>query len=114
MSLLFKNWGRSTSAQSVHSRTFSLSITGPLKKIKEERVAQGKKRANYLFQSLKVAYEAAPLETGLVFVHLDKSTGVHPVVTLFDKAGTKYEVALDSHEFLLQQKAGTSSQHFPA
>lgn len=78
---------------------------GPFKKFKAQRAAQGKKRADYLFRSLKVAYIAVPQETGLVFVHLNKTKGVHPTVTLFDKAGTLYEVDLDGHEFVLQRRA---------
>lgn len=78
---------------------------GPFKSYIEERAAQGKKRAGYLFRSLKVAFEAAPHETGIVLVHLNKTQSIYPIVTIYDKAGTKYEVALDSHEFILQEKA---------
>jgi len=77
----------------------------PLKELKRERIEQGKKRANYLFRSLKVAFVAAACETGLELVHLTSTKGLYPTVTLFDKAGTRYEVPLDSHEFVLQQKA---------
>lgn len=75
------------------------------KGIKEEKVQMGKRRANYLFRSLKVAFEDVPDETGLLLVHLNKTKGLYPVVTIYDKAGSKFEVALDDHEFLLQKKA---------
>ncbi len=71
----------------------------------KERVESGKKRANYLFRSLKVAFEDVPEETGLLFVHLNKTKNVHPAVEIIDKAGTHYQVALDDHEFVLQKKA---------
>ncbi|MBS0634871.1 MAG: hypothetical protein JSR37_05360 [Verrucomicrobia bacterium] len=69
------------------------------------KVAAGKKRADYLFRSLKVAFEDVPEETGLIFVHLNKTANTFPVITLHDKVGTPYQVALDDHEFVLQKKA---------
>jgi hypothetical protein len=75
------------------------------KSIKEEKVQLGQKRANYLFRSLKVAFEDVPEETGLVLVHLNKTKDSYPQVTIYDKAGTKYTVPLDDHEFVLQKKA---------
>jgi hypothetical protein len=38
-------------------------------------------------------------------VHINKSRGLHPTVTIFDKLGEKYEVTLDDKEFVLQLKA---------
>ncbi len=73
--------------------------------IKEQKTLMGQKRANYLFRSLKVAFEDVPEETGLLLVHLNKTKGLYPVVTIYDKAGQKFEVALDDHEFVLQKKA---------
>ena len=69
------------------------------------RVEAGKKRANYLFRSLKVAFEDVPEETGLLLVHLNKTKNSHPAVAITDKAGNHYTVALDEHEFVLQKKA---------
>lgn len=75
------------------------------KSVKQEKERLGQKRANYLFRSLKVAFEDVPHETGLLFVHLNKTKNTHPQVTIYDKAGTKYIIDLDSHEFVLQKKA---------
>ncbi len=75
------------------------------KSIKEEKVRVGKKRADYLFRSLKVAFEDVPEETGMLLVHLNKTKAQYPVVTIYDKAGSKFEVNLDEHEFVLQKKA---------
>ena len=77
----------------------------PLTSWRQEKVQAGKKRADYLFCSLKVAFEDVPDETGLLFVHLNKTKNRHPVVSIVDKAGTSYQVALDAHEFVLQRKA---------
>ena len=75
------------------------------KTIKEEKALMGKRRAGYLFRSLKVAFEDVPEETGLLFVHLNKTKGIHPAVTIYDKAGGAFTVALDEHEFVLQKTA---------
>jgi hypothetical protein len=76
-----------------------------IKELKEQKIAQGKKRANYLFRSLKVSFDAVPYETGLLMVHINKTKEIYPTISLFDKAGTEYKVSLDSHEFVLQEKA---------
>lgn len=75
------------------------------KSMKEEKELLGKKRANYLFRSLKVAFEDVPEETGLLLVHLNKTQNLYPTVTISDKAGNIFHVPLDSHEFVLQKKA---------
>lgn len=76
-----------------------------IKQLKEKKTQERAKRGNYLFRCLKVAFENVPEETGLLYVHLNKTEGMHPAVTIYDKAGTRYEVALDKVEFVLQRKA---------
>ena len=75
------------------------------KEMKEEKVKFGQRRANYLFRSLKVAFEDVPEETGMLLVHLNKTKGLYPTLELVDKAGNRYQVALDDHEFVLQERA---------
>lgn len=77
----------------------------PFKDIKAEKEQFGLRRANYLFTSLKVAFEDVPEETGLLLVHLNSTKGLYPAVTLYDKAGQKHTVMLDSHQFVLQKRA---------
>jgi hypothetical protein len=76
-----------------------------VRSLKEKKCESRLKRAKNLFRSFAVAFQDVPEETGLIFVHLNKTKGVHPMVTVYDKCGQKYEVSLDDREFLLQHKA---------
>ncbi|MBI2743406.1 MAG: hypothetical protein HYX48_05760 [Chlamydiales bacterium] len=57
------------------------------------------------FSSCKLAYEEMREETGLLFLHLNRTEGSLPVVTLIDKLGIRHEVALNEVHFILQKKA---------
>lgn len=69
-----------------------------LKREKEERLIS-------TFASCKIAYEELKAETGLLYLHLSKTTKQLPVVTLIDKLGLKHKVALDEVQFMVQRRA---------
>jgi hypothetical protein len=58
-----------------------------------------------ILQSCQLAYDELKEETGLIAIHLNKTQGACPVVTLIDRLGIAYPVALDETEFALQHKA---------
>jgi hypothetical protein len=72
---------------------------------KEKKALDFQMRMDYLFNGIKVGFEYAPQDTALLFVHLNKTEGLHPTLTIYDKLGNEYKVALDGVEFMLQQKA---------
>lgn len=82
-----------------------LPQVGFIKDLKEKKSQERAKRANALFRSLKLAFTDVPQETGVVFVHLNKTTGMHPQVTIHDKSGAAYTIMLDDKEFALQERA---------
>ena len=57
------------------------------------------------FLSYKIASDHLKEETGLVFVHLNKTSTLKKKVTLYDKIFVKHIVDLDQMEFLIQKKA---------
>ena len=57
------------------------------------------------FISYKIAYEQLKEQTGLIYVHLNKTDLLHQKITLFDKIRIKHSIDMDSMEFLLQKKA---------
>jgi hypothetical protein len=73
--------------------------------LKEQQEALCQKRVGYLFRSLKLAIEQVPEETGLLAVQLNKGEKRYGKVVIFDKKERRYEVLLDSTEFVLQKKA---------
>jgi len=76
-----------------------------VKKMKQEKQELHDKRKNYIFTSFKLAYECVPHETALLYVHLNKTKGLHKRVCIRDRVGTTYEIPIDRYEFVLQQKA---------
>jgi hypothetical protein len=76
-----------------------------VKSLKENKIKELERRKNNLFRSFKIAYEAVPSETGIIYVHINKTSGLHEVVTVFDGSGNKHQIALDSMEFVVQRKA---------
>jgi hypothetical protein len=57
------------------------------------------------FTSYVLAFEELKEETGLLFVHLNKSDDLKQRVTLIDKLGISHVIDLDQMEFLVQKKA---------
>ncbi len=57
------------------------------------------------FASYKIAFEALREETGLLYLHLNKTKNLGKSLTFFDKIGVVHRVPLDEMEFLVQQKA---------
>lgn len=76
-----------------------------IRDLKERKAEARQKRVDYLFRSLIVAYEDVPKETGMVYLHLNKSSNTHPKVVIFDKLQDHYEMSVDATEFVIQYKA---------
>ncbi|HSX03459.1 MAG TPA: hypothetical protein VLG76_01885 [Rhabdochlamydiaceae bacterium] len=68
-------------------------------------IKERKKRLDAIFQSAKIAYEELKEETGLIFLHLNRTHDKYPKVKLYDKLGICHEVSLDESAFALQKKA---------
>jgi hypothetical protein len=58
-----------------------------------------------IFENYKAAYESLREETGLVYIHLNKTREFTSNVTLIDSKGKKYFLNLDNVEFVLQHRA---------
>ncbi len=57
------------------------------------------------FNSFKLAYEQLKSETGLIYIHLNKTRHLKQQVPLIGRFGERYEIDLDSTEFVVQRKA---------
>ena len=57
------------------------------------------------FASYKIAFDAMRAETGLLYLHLNKTKTMGKTLTFFDKIGVRHQVNLDEMEFLVQRKA---------
>lgn len=76
-----------------------------MKKHYSEKVEQKRAKLDSLFVSWKIAYENLQPETGVIYVHLNKSNDLNKNLVIFDKIGFKHLLALDDFEFLIQRKA---------
>lgn len=73
--------------------------------IKRAKTAKKTKKLEGVFHSWTVAFNHARDETGLLYVHLNKTDYLHKNLTIFDKMGSKHVLDIDHFEFLIQKKA---------
>ena len=69
------------------------------------KIEKKQKKLDMLFTSWKVAYDHLKPETGLVYVHLNKSNDLQQALTIHDKMGFEHKLNMDDMEFLLQKRA---------
>lgn len=74
-------------------------------KYREEKNEKKWFKLDSFVKSWKVAFENLKEETGLIFVHLNKTEDLHKKLTLFDKLGLKHQIDLDQTEFCVQRRA---------
>ncbi len=63
------------------------------------------RKLNLLFNGYKGGYLDLRNETGMVWVHLSKTTGFNQTITVVDQDGKEYQIDADSTEFVIQEKA---------
>jgi hypothetical protein len=74
-------------------------------KYRQEKIEKKWKKLDGFVQSWKVAFENLKEETGLLFVHLNKTSHLSKKLTIYDKIGQKHIVDLDKMEFCIQRRA---------
>lgn len=72
---------------------------------RQEKTEKKWNKINHFVQSWKVAFENLKDETGLLFVHLNKTENLKKPLTIYDKIGQEHRVDLDQMEFCVQRKA---------
>ncbi len=76
-----------------------------VKEYQNDKIKEKEKKLNNLFLSCKVAFDDLKNETGIVYVHLNKTDHLHHLLTVYDKLGLKHQLDLDRLEFVVQQRA---------
>lgn len=74
-------------------------------KYRQEKLDKKWKKVDGFVQSWKVAFENLKDETGLLFVHLNKTSNMGRQLTIYDKIGQEHIIDLDRTEFCVQRKA---------
>jgi hypothetical protein len=70
-----------------------------------ERRSQKIRKLEALFASWKIAFDELKEESGLVYVHLNKTPDFGKKITIHDKRGNPLNLDIDNFEWLIQKKA---------
>lgn len=70
----------------------------------EKIVTKQSKREKDFF-SYKCAYETLKEETGLLYLHLNKTSHLNQTITIVDRLGIEHALDLDQMEFMVQKRA---------
>jgi hypothetical protein len=73
--------------------------------LREKKLQKKKGALEKDFKSYLLAHEELKEETGLIFLHLNKSNTFDHPLTIVDKLGIEHRIDLNQHEFFIQKKA---------
>lgn len=74
--------------------------------IKRQQIIRSReRRCENSFKSYKIAYNCLKEETGIIYIHLNKTSEFSHLLKLIDNIGIKHTVDLNQVEFILQKKA---------
>lgn len=83
----------------------TLSLPPTLQPYKLGKMIRKRSDLNKDFESYKIAFEEMQEETGLLYLHLNKTSHLKKTLRIYDKIGVAYDLDIDKMEFLLQKKA---------
>lgn len=79
----------------------------PFKQHVQKEEKRKERKLDSVFIGYRLAYEHHKQETGLVFIHLNKTNDLQRSVVVKDKIGRSHIIDLDSTVFLVQEKGET-------
>lgn len=82
-----------------------LTFIPAVNEYQSRKAEEKKEKLDKVLTSWKIAFEDLKHETGVIYVHLNKSDEWKQSVAIRDKLGLHHDVNLDQTEFLLQRKA---------
>jgi len=74
-------------------------------KYQDGKVIEKREKLNKVFTSWKIAYDTLRKETGVVYVHINKTDDWHQSILIKDKMGFEHTVDVDTTHFMLQKRA---------
>ncbi|MCH9625843.1 MAG: hypothetical protein S4CHLAM123_10250 [Chlamydiales bacterium] len=89
-----------------HLPKLAKRITEPtfLTDIQNTKLLAKQQKLDKLFSSCKIAFEQLQEESGLIYLHLNKTDNLHLSLTLFDTLKRPFTISLDQYEFVIQQR----------
>lgn len=70
-----------------------------------DKIAKKKRKLDNVLTSWKMAYEELQPETGVIYVHINKSGDWQKNLVIYDKLGLRHEIDLNGIEFMVQKRA---------
>lgn len=90
---------------SVHPLLGYLPLPSSLKSFREKKEERMNGRLDRHFTSFKIAHDYLKKETGILFLHLNKTNFLNTKITLLDRLNIAHALQADGLEFILQKKA---------
>ncbi len=88
-----------------YSYFYALSLPQFLDSTRKRKLDKALFKMSRDFTSYKIAYDDLQDETGLEYIHLNKTQAPKESVVIIDKLGIKHSIKLDDIEFVVQKKA---------
>lgn len=79
----------------------------PIESYRKKQAARKERKFEGVFSGYHLAYSTHKADSGLIFLHLNKTNDQFPNVILIDKMGLRHNVDLDDVVFLIQRRAET-------
>jgi hypothetical protein len=73
--------------------------------LKPGRVEKRQDNLQSIFKAYKQAYDDLKTESGLVYIHLNKTSDLNQKMTIADRLGRVHTIDLDQMEFIVQERA---------
>ncbi len=91
-----------------HLKPHWLIELAPFSRYRTQQNARKQRKLHSLFEGYRLAYEVYREQSGLVYVHLNKTKKTYKPFTLYDKIGLQRHIDLDNVVFVIQKKGKTT------
>lgn len=85
-----------------------LPSISPFKEYRDNLSIKKNRQLYGMFNGYRLAYDLHKEDSGLVFIHLNRTNDLFPPVTVSNKLGFKQQIDLDKVVFIVQEKASTT------
>ncbi|NGX43364.1 MAG: hypothetical protein K940chlam7_01660 [Chlamydiae bacterium] len=73
--------------------------------LRQAKIVKKQRKLEGVYSGWKIAFDDLQTETGVLYVHLNKTENQLPVLTFYDKLGITHQLEMDRMEFLIQRTA---------
>ncbi|HEV7736819.1 MAG TPA: hypothetical protein VGO47_05520 [Chlamydiales bacterium] len=73
--------------------------------LRPKKIAERNRKLHLIFNAYKLVYEKLRQDTGLIFIHFNKSNDLKTMVCVEDKKKKEHAIQLDDVLFVVQEKA---------